>query len=132
MLLFFQLSTRARGFWWSLLPDYLQNTPGVNGDCVKFVRSFAACQNTRTRQRREHVNNITAYVDGSMIYGSTLENFRRIRKGNSRLFKFDINWEVELHGKSHRQHLAWQLLSVLLKSLLQFHINLCIKHSSVA
>ena len=67
-------------------PITRKQAPGVNGDCVKFVRSFAACQNTRTRQRREHVNNITDYVDGSIIYGSTLENFRKIRKDNSKFF----------------------------------------------
>ena len=46
---------------------------------MPFVRSFPICQDGPVRQVREHTNNITAYVDGSMIYGSTFSKFNRLR-----------------------------------------------------
>ena len=40
--------------------------------CVPFIRSFAACQaDTTIREQRQQVNNLTHYIDGSNIYGST-------------------------------------------------------------
>ena len=51
--------------------------------CVRFVRSFAVCQEPGQRQVREHPNNITHYVDGSMIYGSNRE-LEQLRNGTSK------------------------------------------------
>ena len=52
--------------------------------CVKFVRSFAACENSGRRRPREHPLNITHYVDGSMIYGSTDRELELLRDGKSK------------------------------------------------
>ena len=52
--------------------------------CVRFVRSFAACENSRRRRPREHPMNITHYVDGSMIYGSTDRELELLRDGKSK------------------------------------------------
>ena len=51
--------------------------------CVRFVRSFAACENSLKRTRREHPMNITHYVDGSMIYGSREIELEALREGSS-------------------------------------------------
>ena len=40
--------------------------------CVPFIRSFAACQaDPANREQRQQVNDLTHYIDGSNIYGST-------------------------------------------------------------
>ena len=48
--------------------------------CVSFVRSFPVCQGSK-REQREQISNITSYIDGSMIYGSTDFVASRVRKG---------------------------------------------------
>ena len=53
--------------------------------CVRLVRSFPACQDpTKPRQVRNNVNNITSYLDGSMIYGSEDRHAGRVRGRNGK------------------------------------------------
>ena len=52
--------------------------------CVRFVRSFAVCQGPGPRQVREQPNNITHYIDGSMIYGSSERELEQLRDGTSK------------------------------------------------
>ena len=58
--------------------------PSRMSRCVRFVRSFAACENSKFRRPREHPMNITHYIDGSMIYGSTDRELELLREGKSK------------------------------------------------
>ena len=58
--------------------------PSRMSECVRFVRSFAACENSKRRTPRQHPMNITHYVDGSMIYGSTDGELLLLREGKSK------------------------------------------------
>ena len=64
-----------------------------HSQCVRFVRSFAVCQGPGPRQVREQPNNITHYVDGSMIYGSSERELEQLRDGTS---KWPTAWTSEL------------------------------------
>ncbi len=46
-----------------------------NGDCMRFRRSLAACPTDKpgSFSPREQINDITSYIDGSMVYGSSEE-----------------------------------------------------------
>ena len=55
-----------------------------HSQCVRFVRSFAVCQREGRRQVREQPNNITHYIDGSMIYGSSEGELEQLRNGTSK------------------------------------------------
>uniref|UniRef100_A0A7M5V0Z6 Uncharacterized protein n=1 Tax=Clytia hemisphaerica TaxID=252671 RepID=A0A7M5V0Z6_9CNID len=50
--------------------------------CTPFVRAFAACQSAspRRRRQRQQVNTLTAFVDGSQIYGHNARLARSLRK----------------------------------------------------
>lgn len=56
------------------------NTPN-NGDCLTFRRAAAVCQLNPNAPLtpREQVNDLTSYIDGSMIYGSNREQERAVR-----------------------------------------------------
>lgn len=57
-----------------------------NGHCIPFSRSVAVCADpneplvNRGFAPREQINVLTAFIDGSMVYGSDEELARRIRK----------------------------------------------------
>lgn len=57
---------------------------GRQSQCVSFVRSFPVCQGPK-RESREQISNITSYIDGSMIYGSTDFVAGKVRDGNCKL-----------------------------------------------
>ena len=52
-----------------------------------FVRSAPHCS---SRSKREQFNTITAYIDGSQIYGSDPETQTMLRTGYDGLMKVDV------------------------------------------
>ena len=50
-----------------------------NGSCLPFTRTMPACSNTQFEPRQQ-VNEITSYLDGSMVYESTAERARFLRE----------------------------------------------------
>lgn len=61
-------------------PTFGMNTPN-NGNCLPFRRAAAVCQyNTPgSFAPREQVNDLTSYIDGSMVYGSNREQEKAVR-----------------------------------------------------
>ena len=57
---------------------------GRRNQCVSFVRSFPVCQGAK-RESREQISNISSYIDGSMIYGSTYFVAGQVRDGDCKL-----------------------------------------------
>lgn len=53
-----------------------------DGDCLRFRRSLATCDATLPGSfaPREQINDITSYIDASMVYGSSLELSRALRE----------------------------------------------------
>ena len=53
-----------------------------NGKCLPFRKSLPVCENTRPLSfaPREQINDITSYIDGSMIYGSRREVEEQLRE----------------------------------------------------
>ena len=64
---------------------------GPQSQCVSFVRSFPVCQGAK-RESREQISNITSYVDGSMIYGSTDFVNGQVRDGDCKLLNYFWKW----------------------------------------
>ena len=60
---------------------------GPQSQCVSFVRSFPVCQGAK-RESREQISNITSYVDGSMIYGSTDFVNGQVRDGDCKWLNY--------------------------------------------
>ena len=59
-------------FVYPCFPVTQPSANSVRRQCVPFVRSFAACQaDPANREQRQQVDNVTHYIDGSNIYGST-------------------------------------------------------------
>ena len=57
-----------------------------------FVRSAPHCS---SRSKREQFNTITAYIDGSQIYGSDPETQTMLRTGYDGLMKVDVGSDGE-------------------------------------
>ena len=55
-----------------------------NGECLPFRRSVVACPTDTPGSfaPREQINDLTSYIDGSMIYGSNLETAKAVRDFN--------------------------------------------------
>lgn len=77
-----------------------QDDPRIRRDCLPFTRSSAVCGTGassllvgKSSVRREQINTITSYVDGSMVYGSTDHVAQRLREpGDSgRLLQGELN-----------------------------------------
>ena len=68
-------------------PCYPIMYPKPSRQCTMFTRSAAACQTDPTHiKKREQLNLITSYIDGSQIYGSSLQqanNLRDFTQGNN-------------------------------------------------
>ena len=61
-------------------PCYPIMYPKPSRECTMFTRSAAACQTDPTNIKvREQLNLITSYIDGSQIYGSSLEQANELR-----------------------------------------------------
>ena len=82
--------------------------PESEEECTRFTRSAAACQtDSKNIKPREQLNLITSYIDGSQIYGSSLEHSKSLRdyKGEVRIgrYKSIRPWvQVNLAPKSLR------------------------------
>ena len=70
------------------LPD-----PAFTESCHEFVRSTPHCSSPSVRQQ---LNAITAYVDGSMIYGSDADTAANLRTNSFGLMKTDNNGQSTL------------------------------------
>ncbi|XP_057290750.1 eosinophil peroxidase-like [Hydractinia symbiolongicarpus] len=55
--------------------------------CHKFVRSSAVCQHGDEREVRNQINTITSYIDASNVYGSSINQLRKVRKIGRRIAK---------------------------------------------
>ena len=69
-----------------------------NGSCLPFVRSLPACP-TDYSKGRDPVNEITSYIDGSQIYGSTTSRAKFLREfsGGQLIMKQDLPRKSSLH-----------------------------------
>lgn len=64
----------------------------LNEQCMEFVRSMPAERPDCSLGPREQVNQITAFIDGSNVYGSEVSTSRRLRlgrRGRLRVTRFD-------------------------------------------
>ncbi|XP_060065121.1 thyroid peroxidase-like [Ylistrum balloti] len=62
----------------------------TNTDCMEFVRS-AAITDTCSPNHREQFNAITAFIDGSNVYGSSINQMNGLRSFNNGLLKTSTN-----------------------------------------
>ena len=70
------------------------------GKCLPFRRTLAACpENPTAFNIREQVNELTHYIDGSMVYGSTDEVASTLRGSNGRL-RVSANNNLPIHNSS--------------------------------
>ncbi|XP_074870237.1 myeloperoxidase-like [Carettochelys insculpta] len=67
------------------------NDPRIKNqtDCIPFTRSAPAC--TQGRAIRNQINALTAFLDGSMVYGSEEPLARRLRNQSSQLGLMAVN-----------------------------------------
>ncbi|XP_028416113.1 peroxidase mlt-7-like [Dendronephthya gigantea] len=54
--------------------------PNGNAGCIRVTRSAAVCQNHGRFKPREQINDNTAYIDASQIYGSRLGDANKLRE----------------------------------------------------
>ncbi|CAC5366111.1 PXDN [Mytilus coruscus] len=58
---------------------YHREILGSNRRCINFVRSVAACDLGCNLGYREQINELTHYIDGSSVYGSTVEELNDLK-----------------------------------------------------
>ena len=65
-----------------------------NGDCLRFARSVPACDISRPGEflPREQINDLTSYIDGSMVYGSNEEIGNAVRLFENGLLRTGPNF----------------------------------------
>nr|KAG5702274.1 hypothetical protein BaRGS_030629 [Batillaria attramentaria] len=66
--------------------------PDFRGSCMEFVRSDPAEENYGAVEKgvREQLNAVTAFIDGSMVYGSSEEEARELRAEDGRGFRMEV------------------------------------------
>ena len=74
-------------------PAFGVGTP-QNGDCLTFRRSLPACDISRPGEflPREQINDLTSYIDGSMVYGSNEEIGNAVRLFKNGLLRTGPNF----------------------------------------
>lgn len=58
--------------------------------CIKISRSAPVCGTGTANVPRQQLNENTAYVDGSQIYGSSSKNLHKFRDGNTGFLKMSV------------------------------------------
>lgn len=57
--------------------------PAAGKECIKVVRSAAMCQPEGYPQQRQQFNDVTAVIDASNVYGSSVKGSEIIRDKKS-------------------------------------------------
>ena len=74
------------------------NTP-KRGRCIPFTRTTPACTEFKGRHEpREQINDITSFIDGSMIYGSDVVNANSLRSFNRGRLRVASSGNVDNSG----------------------------------
>ena len=74
------------------------NTPKL-GRCIPFTRTTPACTEFKGRHEpREQINDITSFIDGSMIYGSDVVNANSLRSFNRGRLRVASSGNVDNSG----------------------------------
>ncbi|XP_071157643.1 salivary peroxidase/catechol oxidase-like [Mytilus edulis] len=107
--------------------------------CLNFVRSSAAGKNCLTGQR-EQMNDVTSFIDGSMVYGSTEEQMSKLRDTHGGLLKMSSNkmlpenpnGECRNIQPQHHCHLAGDFRVDEIPNLGMNHLLLVRQHNDIA
>lgn len=69
--------------------------------CLKLSRAARVCGTGRHLVPREQLNENTAFIDGSLIYGSSLKDLSKFRDGGSAFLKM-----ITFNNQSVRQNFS--------------------------
>ncbi|KAL8592239.1 hypothetical protein ACOMHN_030914 [Nucella lapillus] len=87
-------------------PITFQRDVDFAGSCMEFVRTIPAMKldSADSNEPREQVNSITAFIDASSVYGSSLEEEEELRQsdGHGYLLKFEDSRQGPLLPRTER------------------------------